>query len=116
MPIQMTDDFVRALDLLRQGRSLFITGNAGTGKSTLIRHFVQQTTKNVVVAAPTGVAALNVNGYTLHRLFSFAPSTTVDEVRMGQAAPGRFAGLISQLDTLIIDEASMVRALSLIHI
>ena len=110
MPIQMTDDFVRALDLLRQGRSLFITGNAGTGKSTLIRHFVQQTTKNVVVAAPTGVAALNVNGYTLHRLFSFAPSTTVDEVRMGQAAPGRFAGLISQLDTLIIDEASMVRA------
>ena len=62
MPIQMTDDFVRALDLLRQGRSLFITGNAGAGKSTLIRHFVQQTTKNVVVAAPTGVAALNVNG------------------------------------------------------
>lgn len=110
MPIQMTDDFVRALDLLRQGRSLFITGNAGTGKSTLIRHFVQQTTKNVVVAAPTGVAALNVDGYTLHRLFSFAPSTTVDQVRMGQAAPGRFAGLLSKLDTLIIDEASMLRA------
>jgi len=64
----------------------------------------------VVVVAPTGIAALNVDGYTIHRLFSFSATTTLDDVRSGRYYPGRFAKLLSSLDTLIVDEASMVRA------
>lgn len=106
----LTDEFARALELLEDGRHLFLTGKAGTGKSTLIRRFIAGTDRNVVVVAPTGIAALNVDGYTIHRLFSFGTTTSLDDVRSGRYYPGRFAKLLGSLDTLIIDEASMVRA------
>lgn len=106
----ITDEFREALQLLHDGRNLFITGKAGAGKSTLIRLFIEQTHKNVVVAAPTGIAARNVDGYTLHRLFGFLPTTTLSDVRTGHARPRALARVVKSLDTLIIDEASMVRA------
>ena len=56
--LQLTDEFIEALDHLNSGRHMFLTGKAGTGKSTLIRHFMSQTERNVVVVAPTGIAAL----------------------------------------------------------
>nr|WP_236950417.1 AAA family ATPase [Mycobacterium sp. MS1601] len=99
-----------ALELLGGGRHLFLTGKAGTGKSTLIRRFMASTPKNVVVVAPTGIAALNVDGYTVHRLFGFTATTTLEDVRTGSYRPGRFTKTLGALDTLIIDEASMVRA------
>lgn len=108
--VVLTDEFKRALDLLHGGSHLFLTGKAGTGKSTLIRHFLSETRRNVVVTAPTGIAALNVNGYTIHRLFSLHPTTTLEAIRSGRYYPGRFAHTLKSLDTLIIDEASMVRA------
>lgn len=108
--IVLTDEFTQALDLLAQGRNLFLTGKAGTGKSTLVRQFMAQTDRNVVVAAPTGIAALNVGGYTIHRLFGFATTTSLDDVLAGDYYPGRFSKTLKTLDTLIIDEASMVRA------
>src|SRR5690625_2337672 len=108
--VELTDEFTQALTLLEQGRHLFLTGKAGTGKSTLIRYFLNETRRNVVVAAPTGIAALNVNGYTIHRLFSFRPTTTIDDVASSRYFPGRFANSLRNLHTLIIDEASMVRA------
>jgi ATP-dependent DNA helicase PIF1 len=108
--IVLTGEFRRALALLGNGRHLFLTGKAGTGKSTLIRQFMFETNRKVVVAAPTGVAALNVGGYTIHRLFSFSKTTTLDEVRTGRYYPSRFAKTLASLETLIIDEASMVRA------
>ncbi|WP_370331976.1 AAA family ATPase [Mycolicibacterium hippocampi] len=108
--IVLTEEFQRALTLLAQGRSMFLTGKAGTGKSTLIRRFMADTDRNVVVAAPTGIAALNVDGYTVHRLFGFRTTTGLHEVRSGDYRPGRFARTLGSLDTLIIDEASMVRA------
>jgi ATP-dependent exoDNAse (exonuclease V) alpha subunit len=106
----LTDEFERALALLAGGRHLFLTGKAGTGKSTLIRRFISETDRNVVVVAPTGIAALNVDGYTIHRLFSFSTTTSLDDVRTGRYYPGRFAKILGSLDTLIVDEASMVRA------
>ncbi|WP_036437038.1 AAA family ATPase [Mycobacterium sp. URHB0044] len=106
----LTDEFENALGLLGGGRHVFLTGKAGTGKSTLIRRFIAETDRNVVVVAPTGIAALNVDGYTIHRLFSFSTTTSLDDVRTGRYYPGRFAKILGSLDTLIVDEASMVRA------
>ncbi|KAA9394631.1 AAA family ATPase [Kocuria coralli] len=106
----LTDEFEDALARLRRGENLFLTGKAGTGKSTLIRRFIGGTDRNVVVAAPTGIAALNVGGYTIHRLFSFPASMSPETVRGNGYYPGRFAATLKDLDTLIIDEASMVRA------
>ncbi|WP_177170190.1 AAA family ATPase [Propionibacterium cyclohexanicum] len=108
--IDLTDEFRRALSILNHGGSMFLTGKAGTGKSTLIRYFMAHTRRKVVVVAPTGIAALNVGGLTIHRLFSFGPSTTLDDVQTGHYRPGRFAEVIKGMQTLIIDEASMVRA------
>lgn len=108
--VVLTDEFREALGLLAAGRNLFLTGKAGTGKSTLIRHFMADTDRNVVVVAPTGIAALNVDGHTIHRLFGFRPTTTLSDVSGGDYRPGRFAKTLGKLQTLIIDEASMVRA------
>jgi len=110
MPLVTTDEIEHALELLRSGSHLFLTGKAGTGKSTLIRQFMASTDRNVVVAAPTGIAALNVDGYTIHRLFSFGPTTDPGSVRGAHYFPGRFHQTLRALDTLIVDEASMVRA------
>ncbi|UFU07480.1 AAA family ATPase [Ruania halotolerans] len=106
----LTEEFTHALGLLERGESLFLTGKAGTGKSTLIRHFLRTTDRRAVVAAPTGIAALNVQGYTIHRLFGFTPTTSLADVRGGAYRPGRFASTLARVDTLVVDEASMIRA------
>lgn len=97
-----------ALDLLENTDvSFFLTGKAWTGKTTLIKHFIETTKKNVLVLAPTGIAALNVNGQTIHSTFKFwakiTPSTVKDLY-------GENLKLIIEADTIIIDEVSMVRA------
>ena len=109
-PLVITDEFASALEHLHDGHHLFLTGKAGTGKSTLIRHYLEQTDRSTITVAPTGIAALNVDGYTIHRLFSFPLGVTEEHVRGGSYYPGRFARALKELDTLIIDEASMVRA------
>jgi len=85
----------------------FITGRAGTGKSTLLRHFMDHTKRRVVVLAPTGLAAVNVGGQTIHSFFKFPPR--VLEAKDVRALP-RQRRLFEELDTIIIDEISMVRA------
>jgi len=86
---------------------LFITGRAGTGKSVLLRHFRENTKKRAVVAAPTGIAALNVRGQTIHSLFRVAPQLQ----RKGRLPRNsRVCTLLKRIDTLIVDEISMVRA------
>src|SRR5690554_4982012 len=87
----LTEEFARALEILAAGDNLFLTGKAGTGKSTLIRHFMAGASRRVVVAAPTGIAALNVDGYTIHRLFGLGTTTTLAQVRGGDYYPRRFA-------------------------
>ncbi|MEE1619293.1 AAA family ATPase [Brachybacterium sp. J153] len=109
-PLVITDEFAAALEHLHAGHHLFLTGKAGTGKSTLIRHYLEQTDRSTITVAPTGIAALNVDGYTIHRLFSFPLGVSEEHVRGGSYYPSRFASALKELDTLIIDEASMVRA------
>ena len=108
--LTITEEFQAALDHLHAGHHLFLTGKAGTGKSTLIRHYLETTARRTLTVAPTGIAALNVDGYTIHRLFSFPLGVTEETVRGGNYYPRRFAQALKELDTLIVDEASMVRA------
>ncbi|MBB2989732.1 hypothetical protein FHR72_001195 [Mycolicibacterium iranicum] len=108
--VVLTEEFREAMALLAGGRHVFLTGKAGTGKSTLVRRFMAETDRNVVVVAPTGIAALNVDGYTIHRMFGFRSTTTLEDIRAGDYRPGRFTKTLGSLETLIIDEASMVRA------
>ncbi len=106
--IEITSEFEDALALMENTRkNLFVTGNAGTGKSTLLRHFRQSTLKNVVILAPTGIAAVNVGGQTIHSFFQLPPRLIQpNDIRR----ISRQRKLFERLDTLIIDEVSMVRA------
>lgn len=108
--IDFNTQFRTALDLIDAGTSVFITGKAGTGKSTLLRHFLDTTDRRAVVVAPTGVAALNVGGQTIHRLFSFPSFVTADFPNGRDYYPGKNAKVIKTLDVLVVDEVSMVRA------
>jgi len=75
------DPWEYAHDLLNNSqKNLLITGAAGVGKSTLVQMFRTQTHKKMAVVAPTGVAALNVDGQTLHKFFNFSPEVTPDKV------------------------------------
>ena len=108
--IEITDQFARALRGMEQGkRHLLITGSAGTGKSTLLGHFCRQVDWDPVVLAPTGVAALNVGGQTVHRFFGFGIDVTPQAIAARRRKP-RNARLYKSLRTLIIDEVSMLRA------
>ena len=79
--IELNERFKEALELIESGENVFITGKAGTGKSTLLSYFTNHTKKRVVVLAPTGVAALNVKGQTIHSFFHFKPDITINKVR-----------------------------------
>lgn len=106
----LTDEFRDALGQLERGQSMFLTGKAGTGKSTLVRTFRTRTAHKTVVVAPTGIAALNVSGLTIHRLFSFGTGINLEQVKSPDYHPGRYAKVLRTMDTLIVDEVSMVRA------
>ncbi|OGS04634.1 MAG: AAA family ATPase [Elusimicrobia bacterium RIFCSPLOWO2_02_FULL_61_11] len=106
--IEFNEQFTKALHLLQHGsHNVFVTGKAGTGKSTLLRYFRAHTSKKIVVLAPTGVAALNVGGETIHSFFRFKPGTTPDKVRRARK---KEAEIYRELSAIVIDEASMVRA------
>ncbi len=106
--IELNTEFKRALHFMEDtNESVFLTGRAGTGKSTLLQYFRDKTKKNAVVVAPTGVAAVNVKGQTIHSFFGFAPGITVDGIRKAHGYKKR---IFKNIDTLVIDEVSMVRA------
>ena len=88
---------------------VFITGKAGTGKSTLLAYFCDHARNKPVVLAPTGVAALNVKGQTIHRFFQFSIDVTCEKIRAKKRKP-RNPKLYKQLKRIIIDEVSMLRA------
>ncbi len=100
-------------------RNIFLTGKAGTGKTTFLRSLKNRLQKRMVVVAPTGVAAINAGGQTIHSFFQlpFGPIVTeraaghkVDNPNFKQKFAKRKINIIKSLDLLIIDEISMVRA------
>lgn len=108
--LQFDSQFQQAFDLLHTSdHNVFLTGNAGSGKSTLLSYFIQQYEKKCVLLAPTGVAALNIQGETIHSFFGFQPGVTIDEAKL-VARRSQSKDLYKSIHTLIIDEISMVRA------
>jgi len=107
--IELNPLFKQALKLMEEtNENIFITGRAGTGKSTLLDYFRSTTKKNIVVLAPTGVAAVNVSGQTVHSFFGFKPGVTVEQAR--KKAKKKTSAVYKKLDAIVIDEVSMVRA------
>ncbi len=90
--------------------SIFIGGPAGVGKSILIRYFIENTTKEIAVLAPTGVAALNIAGQTIHSFFELPPTIQNMENKSDQEIEisPKLRKKISILETMVIDEISMV--------
>ncbi|MCM1518255.1 MAG: AAA family ATPase [Pseudoflavonifractor sp.] len=99
-------------------QSVFLTGKAGTGKSTFLKYICANTRKRYVVLAPTGIAAVNVGGVTMHSFFRIPfkpllpddPEFAVSRLRSRLKYPKNLVKLIRNLDLIIIDEISMVRA------
>jgi len=113
--LQLAHDFVQYT-----GRNVFLTGKAGTGKTTFLHNLKQYSSKRMVVVAPTGVAAINAAGVTIHSFFqlSFGPQipeyTHARNSEENQSKVKRFSkekiNIIKSMDLLVIDEISMVRA------
>lgn len=109
-------------------KSIFLTGKAGTGKTTLLKNIVEHTHKNVVIVAPTGIAALNAGGVTIHSMFQLPPSCYApaldfsnDEIPFAvlplkkvpkevSKMSGWKRNVLRKMDLLVIDEVSMLRA------
>ena len=94
------------------GTSVFLTGKAGTGKTTFLRSVVEKSQKRLVVVAPTGVAAINARGVTIHSFFQlpFSPYIPNTIVKGEYGVSKEKRNIIRTLDLLIIDEISMVRS------
>ncbi len=106
-PLELNEGFRFALDLLEKtGQSLFLTGKAGTGKSTLLQLFRSTTRKKMVVLAPTGIAALNVQGQTIHSFFGFPPRL----IQAKDISKNFTKKWFKRIEVMVIDEISMVRA------
>jgi len=86
---------------------VFVTGRAGTGKSTILNHLAYNTSKIIAVCAPTGVAALNVGGQTIHSLLRL-PTGVIADHELDQ--PAELKKMLAAINTLVIDEVSMVSA------
>ncbi len=111
LPYYLAEEFA-----MHTNRPLFITGKAGTGKTTFLRKLREQSPKNMAVVAPTGVAAINAGGMTIHSFFQLPVRTLVPtpqsykQLFAEQRLTQRKRNMIYHLEMLVIDEISMVRA------
>ena len=115
----LTNDQEKALEAMKSGKNVFLSGDAGTGKSFVLETFIKNhdgsPRPGVVVTAPTGIAALHVGGQTLHSLFHISPATdTISAVRNNDiptyGSDDKTYKVMKAAKTLVIDEISMVRA------
>lgn len=106
--IELTPEQLAVFERIEHTREhVFVTGRAGTGKSTILNHLAFHTSKILAVCAPTGVAALNVAGQTIHSLLRL-PTGVIADHQLEQ--PPELKKLLAAMDTLVIDEVSMVSA------
>lgn len=106
--IRKTQEFEDAIEKIEgSNRSVFITGKAGTGKSTLLKYFRSKSEKDIAVLAFTGLAAINVGGETIHSFFKF-PIGFMD--KQSVVAYKEKNAIIRAINTIVVDEVSMVRA------
>lgn len=104
-----TPEFEKGIELINSNnKPIFITGNAGTGKSTFLKYYLENCEDEPVILAPTGIAAINVGGSTIHSFFRFPPQyVSLESISRNYKWQLNFR---NNLKTLIIDEISMVRA------
>ena len=107
MEIEILDEYKQIHELVEKKAPLiFVTGGAGTGKSTMIQHLSDKYNGLVLKSAPTGIAALNISGKTIHSMFRLAPKfIESDDI---QVIPQKFMGMYIKAKVIIIDEISMV--------
>lgn len=113
MPVTINQKIALAHEfVLHTSRNVFLTGKAGTGKTTFLHQIKQLSAKRLAVVAPTGVAAINAGGVTIHSLFQlpFGPLVPGTVQREGRPFNREKINLLRTLDLLVIDEISMVRA------
>ena len=122
-PAELASKFIN-----NTSRHIFLTGKAGTGKTTFLKHIIKHTYKNAVIVAPTGIAAINAGGVTIHSLFQLPPgvfvpakteingffenqkvNTALTLIRNAHLGANK-RKLLQELELLIIDEVSMMRA------
>ena len=95
------------------GTNLFLTGKAGTGKTTFLRRLRERSAKRMVILAPTGIAAINAGGVTIHSFFQLPFSPYIPDANYSRETfkmTQQKVRLIRSLDLVVIDEISMVRA------
>ncbi len=108
--LQLANDFIK-----HTSNTIFLTGKAGTGKTTFLHKLKENTPKRMIITAPTGVAAINAGGVTLHSFFQlpfgpFVPGSETHQQRQRHRFSKEKVNIIKSLDLLVIDEISMVRA------
>lgn len=105
----ITDEFKEAFEILENtNEHLFLAGKAGTGKSTFLRFLTDHLSKQFVMLAPTGIAAINIEGQTIHSFFKFPHKMLYREDVKAMNADS--LAVLEEIDMIIIDEVSMVRA------
>ena len=111
--IQLTPEMEMALAALDRGENLFVQGFAGTGKSTfihIVRRYMRAKQRDMAIVAPSGIAAINAGGQTIHSFFWFNPNVPVSTEEIIRPPWGNRAEMFRKLSLLVIDEISMVRA------
>ena len=109
MATERNPELRKAWDFVEHtGTSIFLTGKAGTGKTTFLRTIVEKSTKQMIVVAPTGVAAINAGGVTIHSFFQLdlAPHIPGSKVNESNKFSKEKRKIIASMDLLIIDELS----------
>lgn len=106
---QLSQEQRKAIQTIMKGHNIFIQGQAGSGKSAFIKFLQAHSLKNIVLCSPTGIAALNIGGVTLHSLFRLPISDYITDTELFRMNRKTVWSTIKAIDILIIDEVSMVR-------